>query len=232
MPGLIYQGQHIEYTIERKKVKHINLRISADGQVKISAPKAVSKAFIASFVEQKASWIADCLQRRAVREQQKKEDPVAEENSTIWLLGKPYRLQLAKGEERLEIDGQTCTLFTKKQTAGNEALQRQLRMLYKKLCSQRLPEIFLRFSSYQVPYPKIKLRKMKRCWGTCQTQTAIVTMNTRLIHAPLCCTDYILAHEIAHLVHPNHSAQFYQVLGEVYPKWQEHKQLLSLQHLL
>ena len=57
-------------------------------------------------------------------------------------------------------------------------------------------------------------------------------MNPKLVHAPLSCTDYILAHELSHLVEPNHSAAFYRVLQQVYPDWRAQKALLSEQHIL
>ena len=57
-------------------------------------------------------------------------------------------------------------------------------------------------------------------------------MNPKLVHAPLSCTDYILAHELSHLVEPNHSAAFYRVLQQVYPDWRAQRALLSEQHIL
>ena len=57
MPSIEYSGKRIEYCIERKKIKHVNLRITAEGAVKVSAPRLVSNAFIQAFVEEKADWI-------------------------------------------------------------------------------------------------------------------------------------------------------------------------------
>ena len=97
MPTVTHCGQTIEYQIERKKVKHVNLRIAADGQVKVSAPRRVSEAFIRAFVQEKADWILQRLQKRALKDTQKKVQPKAETGATLFLLGKPYRLFLQPG---------------------------------------------------------------------------------------------------------------------------------------
>lgn len=231
MPTVTHCGQTIEYQIERKKVKHVNLRIAADGQVKVSAPRRVSEAFIRAFVQEKADWILQRLQKRALKDTQKKVQPKAETGATLFLLGKPYRLFLQPGRQSLLVEDGLCILFTG-QAAPETALTGQLRALYRALCSQRLPAIYERFAAYAIPFPEIKLRKMKRCWGTCQPNTAVVTLNPVLVHAPLSCTDYILTHELAHLVHPDHSARFYRLLDEIYPDWAVQKRLLADQHLL
>lgn len=235
MPSIVYQGERIEYSIERKKVKHLNLRITADGTIRISAPRRVSNAFIQAFAEEKASWIWQRLKQREHAFSSPKAQPEAKEGAALWLLGKEYTLALATQGRGLAIGAETCTLAVKSKgdTKKNQAaLHTALRSLYQTICRQRLQAVYPSFHAFDIPYPELKLRKMKRCWGTCQVQTALITMNTKLIHAPLSCTDYILAHELSHLVEPNHSAAFYQVLEHAYPNWRGQKMLLSDQHIL
>lgn len=235
MPSIEYLGECIEYSIERKKIKHVNLRITADGAVKISAPRRVSNAFLQAFAEEKAAWIWQRLKQRERALCARKAQPEARDGAVLWLLGKQYTLALATQGRGLSFNEDICVLSVKSpaETQKNQAaLQTALRGLYQTICRQRLQAVYPAFQAFDIPYPALKLRSMKRCWGTCQAQTALITMNPKLIHAPLSCTDYILAHELAHLVEPNHSAAFYQVLQKAYPGWRTQKALLSDQHIL
>lgn len=235
MPEIAYQGRKIAYEIERKRVKRVNLRITPDGQVRISAPRQVSRAFLQAFIEEKAAWVAERLDARAAAARTRRGAPQAETGGTIWLLGAPYTLWVADGAPGLETDGARCVLHVGRAEGpegADRALTRQLRALYGTVCAQRLPVVLARFTAYALPQPAIRLRRMKRCWGTCQTKTAVITMNPALVHAPLCCTDYILAHELTHLIHPDHSAAFYRTMETAYPDWRAHKALLTEQHLL
>jgi len=85
VPSIVYQGERIEYSIERKKVKHLNLRITADGTVRISAPWRVSNAFIQAFAEEKASWIWQRLKQREHAFSSPKAQPEAKEGAALWL---------------------------------------------------------------------------------------------------------------------------------------------------
>ena len=72
----------------------------------------------------------------------------------------------------------------------------------------------------------LRHRRMKSRWGSCQPATAVITMNERLLHAPPECTEYIMVHELAHLVRADHSPAFHAVVTEVMPDWRERKKRL------
>ena len=86
MPSIEYSGERIEYCIERKKIKHVNLRITAEGAVKVSAPRRVSHAFIQAFVEEKADWIWRRLKQREQALCNLKAQPEAKDGAPLWLL--------------------------------------------------------------------------------------------------------------------------------------------------
>ena len=235
MPSIEYSGKRIEYCIERKKIKHVNLRITAEGAVKVSAPRRVSNAFIQAFVEEKADWIWRRLKQKERLLCNLKARPEAKDGAPLWLLGKPFSLMLATQGRGLSIGTDTCILAVKDkgEEKNNQAmLNTALRGLYQTICRQRLQAVYPAFQPFDIPYPTLKLRNMKLVLVTCQFQTAVITMNPNLFHAPLSCTDYILAHELSHLVEPNHSAAFYRVLQQVYPDWRAQRALLSEQHIL
>ena len=67
---------------------------------------------------------------------------------------------------------------------------------------------------------------MEKRWGSCTPQQKII-LNTELIKAPIACINYVILHELCHLVHHNHSQAFYQLLNQFMPDWQKYKQLLE-----
>jgi predicted metal-dependent hydrolase len=77
-----------------------------------------------------------------------------------------------------------------------------------------------------VPFPEIKVRKMKRRWGSCQTNGCI-TLNLRLIQASIPYIDYVMIHELCHLVEPNHSRRFYALLDALLPDWRGRRERLN-----
>lgn len=81
--------------------------------------------------------------------------------------------------------------------------------------------IFPRFQTYRIPYPKLRFRKMVGRYGSCQTVKQVVTLNKILAELPKECVEYVIAHELAHLVEANHGREFYRVLETVMP---DHKQ--------
>ena len=75
--------------------------------------------------------------------------------------------------------------------------------------------------------PVLKTRTIKTRWGTCIAKKGIITLNKRLIEAPLNCIEYVITHELCHLIHPNHSKAFYEMLTVFMPDWKVRKAILD-----
>ena len=83
------------------------------------------------------------------------------------------------------------------------------------------------FRKYGVQYPLIQIRKMKTMWGNCNFVKNIVTLNLYLAKTPLVCIDYVIVHELAHLIHHNHSKEFHNLVTTILPDWKDRKKLLN-----
>lgn len=97
----------------------------------------------------------------------------------------------------------------------------------KEILYQICQEIYPLFESYGVEYPEIKIRRMKSQWGSCRPYNRIITLNSRLLEAPREAIEYVVLHEFAHFIHPNHSRDFYGLIEQLMPDWRERKQLLE-----
>jgi len=86
----------------------------------------------------------------------------------------------------------------------------------KQIISNLIPEWEFKLG---VKVKKWKLRKMSSQWGNCKTKTAEITFSTNLIRKPMCCIEYVVAHELAHILIANHSAKFYALIAKHFPYW-------------
>ena len=76
---------------------------------------------------------------------------------------------------------------------------------------------------YGIEKPTLRIRDMETRWGSCLAKKRIITLNKRLLESPRNCIEYVVMHELCHLIHPNHSKQFYSFLTMLMPDWKERK---------
>lgn len=93
--------------------------------------------------------------------------------------------------------------------------------------SQVCQEIFPLFRDYNVPWPKVKIRTMTSCWGVCHPGKESITLNRRLLETPRSCIEYVVLHEFAHFVYPNHSRNFYDLQSALMPDWKARREKLK-----
>ncbi|MGN0734309.1 MAG: M48 family metallopeptidase [Anaerovoracaceae bacterium] len=90
-----------------------------------------------------------------------------------------------------------------------------------------LDEFYPLFVPYGVKKPKLRVRTMKSCWGSCLVNKGIITLNRKLLMKPRECIEYVVVHELCHFIHPNHSKQFYGFMEQFMPDWKERKKRLN-----
>lgn len=225
------QGREFVYTLERKNVKNMNLRIRRDGSIYVSANDFISDKEIDRFVCDKAMFIANAQDKfkKAARREQRPEQYISGEKIT--LLGQEYDLRVFRSDkESVSTEGGYIHLAVK----DVNDLGRKSRLMARFLDGQcravfggMLDELYPPFEKYGVEKPQLSIRDMKSSWGTCHVKKGIVTLNKRLIAAPRGAVEYVALHELCHLIHPDHSKQFYDFLAAMMPDWKERKQLLN-----
>ncbi len=224
----------LEYTLERKRVKNINLRILHDGTVRVSANSRVAAARIDAFVISREGFIRAARQRFLA---QSKNAPAArryENGETIWILDRPFTLQMEKGSfsgGRLEEGKLILTLKDPEDPAQREkAFRKYWNEAAKRLFEALMAEAYPPFEARGIARPALKMRDMKTRWGTCHCQKKVITLNTRLLAAPLDCVRYVVLHEYCHLIQPDHSPRFYALVAAQMPDWKTHRAALAKSH--
>lgn len=221
----------ISYVLTRKPVKNLNLRVRADGSVAVSASSHVPAAAVDAFVLRKADFVRAAQERFSRRAAQISAPRRYETGETLSILGQALPLQVEAGQrEAVFSDGTQLFLRLRNpdDLAKKERLvQGYLDALCRGVFSEIAGQLYPAFEAYGVAMPVIKIRSMKTRWGSCSPSKGAVTLNKNLLASPRVCIEYVVLHEFCHLVHPNHSKQFYDLVEFFMPDWKERKALLE-----
>ena len=232
MRKILCEDRELFYILTRKPVKNINLRIKPDGKILVSANNSVSNQYIDSFVFKKRNYIISALdsfeEKRRLQETYNKRY-VSGENYT--LLGRNLRLKVEEANDECVFeDG----VFVYLRVKDKENFRDKEKIMKKWLKEYQIDEfskicdsVYEKFKKYEIVYPKIKIRYMTSRWGSCHTDKHIITLNSKLIEAPVYCIEYVVLHEFVHFIHPNHSKDFWNFVTMMMPDWKARKKRLE-----
>lgn len=229
--AVIVEGREILYSLERKPVRNLNLRVRKDGRVYVSADAYIPCGEIDAFVVSKAPYIQKALDHFHEMAQYRPQPKQYVSGETFTILGRGLRLQVTQAaKESISADGIYIQLgvrdlhnIERKRRIVNRFLDQQCRMVFCDVMDMLYPS----FQKYGVQRPSLRIRDMETRRGSCLAKKGIITLNKRLLEAPRHCIEYVVMHELCHMVHPNHSRQFYAFLTMLMPDWKERKQYLD-----
>ena len=192
-----------EVEIVRKNNKNTYIRIK-DNHIYITTSYFTTKKSIIKLLEQNKKSIAKMIER--VEKKQKRKE-------SFYLLGIPYQI-IIDNTVPFSINKDNHTITVK----NEEELDKYLRKQAKDIYSNHLNYYYNKFKE-NIPYPSLKIRKMTSRWGVCNTKTHNITLNLELMHYDVDCLDYVIVHELSHLIEANHSQLFWQVVSKYYPNY-------------
>ena len=224
-------GNAISYTLERKPVKNINLRIRADQSVYVSVPKDVAAKMVDAFVVEKSAYILRALKKFKDKNRETVSENKFVNGETVKFLGRNLRLKVKNASRsKVESDESYVTLYVK-DVQDADLKKRVLETWLRKKCKDEITaickKVYPQVKKYGVAFPEIQLREMVSRWGSCSPKKGFVTFNTALIAMPVSCIEYVVTHEFTHFLYPNHSKKFYQQLATFMPDWEERKKRLE-----
>ena len=219
-------GRVIEYQLDVKRVKNINVRIKSDGVVYVSANKYVTVKKIEDFITEKADFII-----RASQKYKAQKAPLYNDGDIIKILGEDKILRVREGSACTATISEDTVELSLPCTSDTEAKKALIEKLRRAVCREVIEPTLDRiyhahFEQKGVKYPLVKYRKMKSRWGSCHTSSGVVTFSTALGAVSMECIELVVAHELSHFLHPDHSRQFYVCLGSVLPDHKARKALL------
>ncbi|WP_454786115.1 M48 family metallopeptidase [Legionella sp. WA2024007413] len=221
---MIIELDGIPIEISRKKIKNMNLRIyPPDGLVKVSVPLRFSEQLIRQSLESKSAWIHK--QRERIRNRAVLEACTFETGSTIVFRGNKYLLIIEEhyGPAQIKIQNELIYCYTQPNSTPTQ-IQTLIEGWYKQQMQRLLPELIHRWEAIVgVKVAEWGIRKMKTRWGSCNTRAARIWLNLNLIKKPPICLEYVLVHELVHLLEPSHNQRFYGLMSKFMPQWREYE---------
>lgn len=220
-------GINFTVEIERKRNKNMYLRLKPENTLYITAHPSVPQAQIFSFIEAREEWIISTLKKQNERELQNRRGI---QGPILYLFGeKKYVRYESAPRSYVLLEDDIITFYLKEMT--NAEIERAFVKFAKPMLMKILEIQRTKWDRVIAMYhinkmPTIKIRSMTSKWGSCLVDKAEITMNLSLIHYPLECIDYVLWHEYVHLVVPNHSKRFYDLVEFHMPNYKSAKKLL------
>ena len=200
--------------IERKiGQKNTYIRVKEDLKIYVTTNRLISELEIKKIINDNQKSILRMIDKMEKR---------VETNSKFMYLGKEYDViftsmkGISLGEEKVfinkEIDDNEIDKWYKKEAS--------------KLFKEHLDNCYNKFTR-KIPYPSLTIRKMTTRWGVCNTKDIRVTLNLELMKKPIFCLDYVIMHELSHLIHANHSSDFWALVEENCDYFKQAKKILK-----
>lgn len=213
------------YKIERTRRRTVAIYIDPARGVLVRAPKRVRDSEIEEFILKKSRWITGKL-----AEVQKRAADIPchtySDGDVFHYLGDGYVLRICEGKRGASIVGREIMLCLKPGDPP-ESLRQTLKKWYSDMAREKFSERVTYYSNAIGVQPnRIAVRNQARRWGSCSGK-GNVNLNLKLIMAPPGILDYVVAHELCHLRHPNHSPEFWNLLAKTVPDFAERRRWLK-----
>ena len=226
---LIYGQNNIEYQLSFEERKNLSISVLPSREVLVKAPVNTSVEEIEKKLRRKSSWV---LKQIRYFDKFHPLNPPREyvSGETHYYLGRQYRLRVRKGaNETVKLIGKFFIAYTK-EPGNNLQVELIMRQWYadhaKAILDERIKNLLEKIPGLDINSLQIKYKYLKKQWGLKNADNSI-TFNIDLVKTPIQCIDYVIVHELCHLVHPNHDDRFYKLLKKVLPDWQERKERLE-----
>ncbi len=212
----------VPITVSRKRIKNVHLRVHPpDGRVTMSAPISARLRVIEAFASSRLQWIR--RQQQRVRERPKEPPKQFVTGEIHYLRGRPHVLSVVErdGRPRVIDDEGQITLVIQ---PGSDTARRAhvMHSWHTSILQETLPPLIEKWEHrLHVRVAGYYLRRMTTRWGTCNCRTKHIRLNTELVTKPSYLLEYVVVHEMVHLIVPNHGARFVSLMNEHYPSWRE-----------
>lgn len=218
----------ISIDVIRKEIKNIHLSVHPpSGRVRLAAPRRMSIETLRVFAIAKLPWIR--RQRKKLNEQEREtpREYINRESHYVW--GKRYLLQIVERDQAPSIELGHGKIILQVRPGTDAAKRREIvEEWLRDLLRGAVPPLIEKWEAVLgVRVKKFHVQRMKTKWGSCNPRLGSIRLNTDLAQKPRECLDYIMAHEMIHLIEPTHSARFVVLIDRVMPRWQSRRDALN-----
>ena len=208
-----YNIDGVDYNviIEKKNNKNLYIRVKEDLTIYVTAHYFTPKSEIIKILNNNLDYLKKMISKR-LKEQEKKKH--------TYYLGEKYDLVFCNAFQDVEISSDK--IYAKDQKTFDKWYKQNIKILFE----NRLETMYNLFEE-KIPFPNLRIRFMKTRWGVCNVKLKTITLNSKLIEYKLEALDYVIVHELSHLIHFNHSRDFWSLVEKYIPDYRKIRSYLK-----
>lgn len=212
----------------RKRMRSIRLSVHPpDGRVRMSAPLRMALDTLRLFATAKLDWIR--TQQTRVRQQPRKPVQEFRDGEAHFVWGRPFALKVEEVKAPPTVVLREDTLVLRVRPGATlKKKEAVLEAWYRDVLEKAAPPLFAKWEPVMgVKVASLLTRRMRTRWGTCDTRTHSIRLNTELVKKPAECLEYVVVHEMTHLLEASHNRRFKSLMTRFLPDWAERKRRLN-----
>lgn len=218
----------IEIDVVHKDIKNLHISVYPPiGRVRVAAPLWIDWDTVRRAVIQRLPWIKGEQERFQKVQRQTPREMVSGETHYVW--GKRYLLDVSKnsGNPKITLAGNTLWLYSPEGSSAEDRFK-ILDRWYRRELKKHLPELLAKWERIVgVKVSKYQVKRMKTKWGTCNSDTATLWFNPELAKKNPRCLEYIVVHELTHLLERQHNERFIGLMNQFLPDWEARRDELN-----
>lgn len=211
-----------------KDIKNVHLSVHPPaGRVSISAPRHMRPDTVRVFAISKLDWIR--RQQRKMREQDREPEREYLDRESHYVWGRRYLLSVVERDEPVGIELKHNKFVLSVRTGTTpEKRQAFVDGWYREQLRQAVPALIAKWEPLMgVNVERVFIQRMKTRWGSCNAAARTIRVNTDLARKPRECLEYIVVHEMCHLLEPTHNPRFVTLMDQFLPRWQHCREALN-----
>lgn len=219
----------LEVDTVKKDIKNIHLGVyPPNGRVRIAAPTKTTDDTLQMLVASKKTWIYKQKAKFEKQERQTKREYVSGESH--YFMGNRYLLNIIEtnSSPKVEIKRKAHINMYIKPGTSTEKREKIMEKFYRSELQKQIPILTSKWEKItKIKVKEFRIKKMKTRWGSCSQKNNRIWINLELAKKPLHCLEYIMVHEITHLIEKNHTAKFRRTMDSFMPQWTQYKEELN-----
>jgi hypothetical protein len=220
---------NIQIEVIQKDIKNMHLAVyPPTGRIRLAAPLKTDAEVMRLFAISKIGWIKKHIKN--FKEQPRESPRVYQSGESHYYMGKRYLLKVVvvDGTQSVHIKGLKTIQLNVRPNTSTEARAIVLKEWYRKELKKQLPELIAKWEKIiGVKCNDWGVKQMRTKWGACNTSEKRIWLNLELAKKPQVCLEYIIAHELIHLIERNHNDRFVSLMNKFMPKWRMHRDELN-----
>ena len=214
--------------VVKKDIQNVHLSVyPPSGKVRISAPLRMNTDTIRVFAISKLGWIRQQQQKLRAQERETPREYLDRESHYVW--GRRYLLKVVEADAAPSVQIQHGTLLLRVRPGADEATREAVVAgWYRQLLKRAVPPLIEAWEPLlSVTVKRFFVQQMKTRWGSCNPDARTIRLNTELAKKPRECLEYIVGHEMIHLLESTHNGRFTGLLNRFMPQWQHYRSILN-----